>query len=1473
MTDAGEKWWEEKKEITTIWQACEQDGQEYYYNTETHETTWDKPEELMTEDEKDGAGKWFWVPDSKLAFVPGKVVDTDGDFSMCELENGQEVKVKTTELEPLKKSSLQRIVEDLVLLDRMSAPMILHNLRHRFERDLIYTQVGTIVISVNPYQRFPDVYSDQTKDKYIHRGMKSDFPPHVYNIGYNAYKGMSDFSKNQSVIISGESGAGKTEATKQVLSFLAKMAGSTGGVEQKILQANPILEAFGNAKTVRNDNSSRFGKYMEVFFDQKGRICGSLTKNYLLEKIRVVRPMQSERNFHIFYQLVTSSSAAEKKALHILGPVTDYSYLTLGDCTTVDTIDDRVEYKDVQSAFRDLGFSSTEVTQVLELVSTVMTLGNVNFSANGQGYAQTDSKSSKWITAVKNLMKVDEKVLQKGLVTTVLRIRGQGGTEKPMDVAGAIDSRDSLAKFIYGRLFDWIVQRVNKSMGTAPKGCNYIGILDIFGFEIFKKNSFEQLCINYTNEMLQQHFNKHTFKLEEAMYKREGIRFSHVDFVDNQPMIELITKKPNGVLRLLDEELKVPRASDATFIQKLKLAQKKNKKFEKVLKNPNQFYILHYAGKVKYDTAGFLEKNRDTLSPDLLDMLATTQHPLLQILFPASEAGATTSQKKSLGAQFSGQLDRLMSTLDATEPHYIRCIKPNNEKAPRTFTSKNCMEQLTYSGVFEAVSIRKQGYPFRLEHKTFVDHYGVILNQGNDIKSKCLNIIKELKLNMENVQMGSSKVFYRADEFKKLELIRGIKVMTIKINDNLTRLVRTNTNGMAKGPLDAFLVDLARGVRQADEFRITTKVADDARALLEHHIEQRMDPETKRELQNAQRTKELADLEAVLFKCNQHGYRTSDTRACTALLEKVTDAEAAMKVGRSELDAAILERALGMAADFDYTGGTVAETQELLDNVTNANEQLTAALASKDHEDLQTVLEFCASFGYSTSTVRSASDLLNSVLRVRRELVRAIEQVSRDMLDNSVASAEDLGYDSDLVQTARVLQARVWRIDEETSAAFETMEEEHVRAVVAAAGEIGMRTEFLDSWTEMVNGDYGVFLAAQYAKAHELKDADRAIRIAIKQKDHFNTTPEAKQFANVWNYPAVRTDIEWASARFLGLGAHFGTEKRALRMKVWQADTIHAVLTNMSASEERLKIIQKEALKVFKALQVHMGDKTDKKAADNLSAALQLCLSSPEIRNEAFLHIFKMITTGLDEKNPQPTAEKVDKAWEIMALYLCVFPPDTALENYLESQFRNSKNSANAQRWRCDGLLRRRVYHQQVVAVPTPAQLLDVPGFIRSQDLTKFDDPPVTDPSYADLLEEFQPFEGAAPARGRGGKKKNTPPVVSSRPKTGGAKKTSAKKKSGGKKSGPPALAGAKKKSGPPALATSSKSKSSPKKTAAKKKTGGKPSRPVPKRPAARKPKPKPSPWKPILDEESGDTYYWNEETDAVTWDKPAGLP
>ena len=510
----------------------------------------------------------------------------------------------------------------------------------------------------------------------------------------------------------------------------------------------------------------------------------------------------------------------------------------------------------------------------------------------------------------------------KGITVRQFRIIGQSNTDVTLSAKEAENTRDVLAKFIYAALFDWLVQKINKSMVVSSVASNdpvsagraafsvkglgppplpsstvtpvnnfnpnkCIGILDIFGFEIFEHNSFEQLCINYCNEKLQHHFSDHTFKLEEIVYQQEGIQFDKIKYIDNQPVLDCIELKPSGILRILDEELIVPKGSDEGFLKKSAASNSKNSSF-KASPIPTSFVIVHYAGHVTYDAIGFLEKNRDTLSEDLLELLATSKMPFIFEIFPNLGAKLSAKERKaSLGFQFSKQLDNLMNTLNATEPHYIRCIKPNNEKKKDYFIASNVMEQLRYSGVFEAVQIRRSGFPFRQTHNNFVERYKLcnMDKQYEVSKRGCEQIVADMKLNRVNVQMGRTMVLYRSEEYKLLELHRSINLEKSTLTEKLKNLIARNPS-TEKDP-ESYFMELSRTVKRAKELRFTNDTFEKAREMLFSYIENRIDPPVKQALEQARQHRDLAALDAALAICDEKEFDTSLVRKARAMKDRL----------------------------------------------------------------------------------------------------------------------------------------------------------------------------------------------------------------------------------------------------------------------------------------------------------------------------------------------------------------------------------------------------------------------------------------------------------------------------------------------------------------------------------------------------------------------------------------------------------
>jgi myosin heavy subunit len=676
-------------------------------------TTWEKPTELQSEADQERQGEWYWIPDEQEAFVPAKKTGSSGGRTKFQTDKGRRIELRDNECKKLERLywvQLNSKQSDLVMLDVMNEPLIMYSLKKRFEEEhQIYTDVGTILISCNPYKRLP-LYTPTVLESYIKKGTRR-MPPHVFNSADDAFRSLREWGRSQSIVISGESGAGKTECTKQCLQYLAEIAGSvSNNVEQKILQSNPVLEAFGNAKTVRNNNSSRFGKYVEIFFNNAGEICGAQNTNYLLEKSRVVLQNPGERNYHIFFQLLTGGDASTLREFRLTN-ANDYHYL-MGDKRVAD-VDDSAEFDDLNKAFDELGVDAKQVNDVYRTVAGVLHIGNVAFSEMPNDSCEVNQRASG--TAIADAAAVLQLNAERfcDVCTNRTVHAGRDKIKKPLTKAQADASRDALAKFIYEKMFDWLVERMNQSIGRG-NGVDgqTIGILDIFGFEIFEQNAFEQLCINFTNEKLQQFFNSNTFKKEEEVYVFEAIRFDPVAYIDNQSVCDLIEK---NIIPLVNNEIRVPKGSDQGFNMKLKnQCQSENiKEYRVVLQRPENFMVVHYAGGVEYESAGFLERNRDKLVEDAYELLGNSKLPFLSALFPTDRK----RDNRSLGQKFCRQLNDLMGKLNATEPHYIRCVKSNPNKAPMQFHGTMSLQQLRFAGVFEAITIRKHGFPFRLTHR------------------------------------------------------------------------------------------------------------------------------------------------------------------------------------------------------------------------------------------------------------------------------------------------------------------------------------------------------------------------------------------------------------------------------------------------------------------------------------------------------------------------------------------------------------------------------------------------------------------------------------------------------------------------------------------------------------------------------------------------------------------------------------
>jgi myosin heavy subunit len=637
-------------------------------------------------------------------------------------------------------------------------------------------------------------------------------PPHAYQVTCNAYEQMLAGKRNQSMVISGESGAGKTEATKICLSFLAKIAGTegVGSPSQLLLDSSPIMESFGNAKTVRNNNSSRFGKYMDLYFGANRKIVNGNIKKYLLEKSRIVFQQNGERNYHVFFQIF--HLPADWRAQMKLTAPDDYHFLKQGGCSTVEGIDDPEELGLMRDAFKRLGISDSDAIAMFSIVAAVMHLGNARFERSGDETVQVANPDD--VALASNLLGVDAKACEKTLVTREIKA-GREIAIANNNHKQAEDSRDGLAKALYGKLFDYITDLINKGIAAVKTGelVNSIGVLDIFGFEIFKVNSFEQLCINLANEKLQYHFNAHIFLLELDIYKREKLNVSEITFRDNQGCLDLIEQKKTGILAMIEEEIYVPRGSDDTLLEKLHTKWTKSSDFYERPKmkggrgkssEPRDcFVVKHFAGLVSYSVSGFLEKCKDRLPPDAEAMVKASSNPLVEELFREDVSAVVTPRRggrvPTLGGQFKESLGQLYETLMATEPHFIKCVKPNNVKKC-VFDSDFTLYQLTYLGLLEVIRIRKSGYPVRMLDKEFKGRYKLLM-PGTDARAITSKMLCENHGQAGEWQIGSTMVFMRDGMYKDMEsqraqqMDKNVRALQRWIREELTRKAWTKCRG------------------------------------------------------------------------------------------------------------------------------------------------------------------------------------------------------------------------------------------------------------------------------------------------------------------------------------------------------------------------------------------------------------------------------------------------------------------------------------------------------------------------------------------------------------------------------------------------------------------------------------------------------------------------------------------------------
>eukprot|EP00064_Thunnus_orientalis_P020048 superscaffoldBa00005310_g20179 len=749
----------------------------------------------------------YFVAEAEEMYLKGKLIKREGGKATVETITGKTLTVKEDDIHPMNPPKFDKI-EDMAMMTHLNEPAVLYNLKERFASWMIYTYSGLFCVVVNPYKWLP-VYDSQVVVAY--RGKKRiEAPPHIFSISDNAYQFMLTDRENQSVLITGESGAGKTVNTKRVIQYFATIAvtGSKkesskmqGSLEDQIIAANPLLEAYGNAKTVRNDNSSRFGKFIRIHFGSTGKLASADIETYLLEKSRVTFQLSAERSYHIFYQLMTGHKPELLEALLITTNPYDYHMISQGEIT-VKSINDVEEFIATDTAIDILGFSAEEKVGIYKLTGAVMHHGNMKFKQK-QREEQAEPDGTEVADKIAYLMGLNSADMLKALCYPRVKV-GNEFVTKGQTVPQVNNSVMALCKSVYEKMFLWMVIRINEMLDTKQPRQFFIGVLDIAGFEIFDFNSLEQLCINFTNEKLQQFFNHHMFVLEQEEYKKEGIQWEFIDFgMDLAACIELI-EKPMGIFSILEEECMFPKATDTSFKNKLHDQHLgKTKAFEKPKpakgKAEAHFSLVHYAGTVDYNITGWLDKNKDPLNDSVVQLYQKSSNKLLAFLYAshasAEEAGGGGGKKgggkkkggsfQTVSALFRENLGKLMTNLRSTHPHFVRCLIPNETKTPGLMENFLVIHQLRCNGVLEGIRICRKGFPSRILYGDFKQRYKVlnasVIPEGQFIDNKKASekLLGSIDVDHTQYKFGHTKVFFKAGLLGTLEEMRDDKLAAL----------------------------------------------------------------------------------------------------------------------------------------------------------------------------------------------------------------------------------------------------------------------------------------------------------------------------------------------------------------------------------------------------------------------------------------------------------------------------------------------------------------------------------------------------------------------------------------------------------------------------------------------------------------------------------------------------------------------
>ncbi|XP_062335314.1 myosin-7-like [Osmerus eperlanus] len=977
-----------------------------------------------------------FVPDPEVEYVKALISSRDGDKVTVETEYGKTTTHKEDDIHPQNPPKFDKI-EDMAMFTFLHEPAVLFNLKERYAAWMIYTYSGLFCVTVNPYKWLP-VYDQSVVNAY--RGKKrSEAPPHIFSISDNAYQYMLSDRENQSVLITGESGAGKTVNTKRVIQYFASIAAVSGKkdasqekkgtLEDQIIQCNPALEAFGNAKTIRNDNSSRFGKFIRIHFGVSGKLSSADIETYLLEKSRVTFQLKAERDYHIFYQILSQKKPELLEMLLITSNPYDYAFISQGEIS-VTSIDDSDELMATDEAFDVLGFTQEEKNGIYKLTGAIMHYGNMKFK-NKQREEQAEADGTEDTDKVAYLMGLNSADLIKGLCHPRVKV-GNEWVTKGQSVQQVYYSIGALSKSVYEKMFLWMVVKINQTLDTKNARQHYIGVLDIAGFEIFDFNTFEQLCINFTNEKLQQFFNHHMFVLEQEEYKKEGIVWEFIDFgMDLAACIELI-EKPMGIMSILEEECMFPKASDATFKAKLydnHLGKNPNFQKPRIIKGRPEahFSLVHYAGTVDYNIGNWLVKNKDPLNETVVGLFQKSSLKMLAVLF-AGYAGADAAAesgggKKKKGSSFQTvsalhreNLNKLMTNLRSTHPHFVRCLIPNETKTPGAMENPLVMHQLRCNGVLEGIRICRKGFPNRIQYGDFKQRYRIlnpnVIPEGAfmDNKKAAEKLLGSLDIDHDQYRLGHTKVFFKAGLLGVLEEMR----------DDRLALIITGIQSRARGLLAR--IEFQKIVERRDALLV---IQWNVRAFMgvKNWPWMKMYFKIKPLLISAETEKEMANMKEEFIKLKE-AYAKSEARKkeleekMVSLLQEKNDLQLQVQTEQDSLGDAE-ERCEGLIKSKIQLEAKSKELTERLEDEEEMNAELTAkkrkledecSELKKDIDDLELTLAKVEKEKHATENkVKNLTEEMAALDEIIAKLTKekkALQEAHQQTLDD-LQSEED----------------------------------------------------------------------------------------------------------------------------------------------------------------------------------------------------------------------------------------------------------------------------------------------------------------------------------------------------------------------------------------------------------------------------------------------------------------------------------